>query len=264
MISKSSQPGGVSPHGNAEVVSLPARGADRHIAAQVAAARSHLDMTPGEFASCLAEATGKTIRPEHVDNWETGRSIPPGNVLWTCMRITGSAPAGSATLLDSVPNGFPADALAGPWVTVYQFTHAGRPHYHADIAHVTALDDNRVHAVNHPPEPRTQGRRRSPFHNEIEATLFGRHLIGTWRNSSDTRYYGSLHLSVMPGEVAMDGYYTGVASDIEVSSGNWRWVRLDGDPSDLTLREPHAIYELVMNRMEDDTPLTAADIREEA
>lgn len=263
MTRKTSQPGG-GLHGSAEVVSIAARGAGRHVSAQVAAARRHLDMTPAQFAAYLADATGRPVRPEFVDNWETGRSIPPGDILWACMAITGGTPAGSATLLDSVPGSFPASALSGPWVTVYQFTHAGRPHYHADIAHIITLDDSRVHAANHPPEPRTQGRRSSPFRNEIEGRLFGRHLIGAWRNTSDLRYYGALHLAVMPGEMTMDGHYTGLASDIEVSAGHWRWVRLAGDPSGVTLREPYAVYELVMNRTEDDPPLTAADIREDA
>ena len=167
-------------------------------------------------------------------------------------------------LLDSVPQGFPASAIAGPWVTAYQFTHGGVPHYHADIAHVAAGSDRQVRAVNHPPEPRTQGR-SSPFRNEIEGQLFGRHLIGTWRNTSDTRYYGSLHLAVLPGEAVMEGHYTGLASDIQVSADPWKWVRIaPGDLAGVTLREPAAIYELVMTRTQDDPPLTADDIGEEA
>ena len=70
--------------------------------------------------------------------------------------------------------------------------------------------------MNHPPEPRSEGR-GTPFRNEIDAALAGRHLIGEWRNTSDTRYYGTLQLAVLPGETVMEGYYTGVGSDIEVS-----------------------------------------------
>jgi hypothetical protein len=82
---------------------------------------------------------------------------------------------------------------------------------------------------------------------------------------SDTRYFGSLRLAVLPGETVMDGHYTGLASDIEVSAEHWRWVRLQpGDLTGAALREPSAIYELVMTRTQDDPPLTAADIGEEA
>ena len=167
-------------------------------------------------------------------------------------------------LLDSVPHSFHADALAGPWITAYQFAHAGGARYHADVAHILAEGEREVRAVNHPPEPRTQGR-VSPFRNEIEGRLFGRHLIGTWRNTSDTRYYGSLHLAVLPGETVMDGHYTGLASDISVSAEHWRWVRLNPEGlAAVTLREPSAVYELVMTRTQDDPPLSAADIGEEA
>ena len=203
------------------------------------------------------------VRPESVRNWEGGAN-PPGDVLWISLAATGGVPSADAGLLDPVPHAFPASALAGPWVTAYQFGHAGTPHYHADVAHVAAEGDREIRAVNHPPDPRTQGR-ASPFRNEIEARLFGRHLIGTWRNVSDTRYYGSLHLAVLPGETVMDGHYTGLASDISVSVDHWRWVRLGpGDLTAVRLREPAAVYELVMSRTQDDPPLTAADIGEDS
>ena len=175
-----------------------------------------------------------------------------------------SRPEAFLPCLTPVPPGFPLGALAGPWVTAYQFAHDGTARFHADIAHVTADGEWQVRAVNHPPEPRTQGR-SSPFHNEIEARLFGRHLIGEWRNTSDTRYYGALQLAVLPGETVMDGHYTGLATDIQVSSYHWKSVRLEpGDASEMTLREPVRIYQLVMDRTQDDPPLRLADIREDA
>ena len=64
-----------------------------------------------------------------------------------------------------------------------------------------------------------RGTARRPFRNEIDAELAGRHLIGEWRNTSDTRYYGTMQLAVLPGEIVMEGYYAGVGSDVEVSTG---------------------------------------------
>ena len=52
-------------------------------------------------------------------------------------------------------------------------------------------------AANDSPQPRTEGR-SAPFRNAIEAQLAGRHLIGTWRNGSDTRYFGTMQLAVLP------------------------------------------------------------------
>ena len=120
-------------------------------------------------------------------------------------------------LLAAVPPSFPAEAWPGRGSPATSSPTPGQPHYHADIAHVTAESGSRIRAVNHPPEPRSQGRAR-PFRNEIEAALAGRHLIGEWQNLSDTRYCGGLQLAVLPGETVMQGYYTGVGSDIEVST----------------------------------------------
>jgi hypothetical protein len=176
-----------------------------------------------------------------------------------------------STVLGSVPHGFLADVLNGHWVTCYQFHHGGlddAPQHHADIARITAESDRRIRAVNHPPEPRTEGR-ANPFRNEIEAELVGRHILGHWKNTSDTRYFGSVHLAVLPGEMVMDGYYTGVGSDIDVSVARWKWVRLDStsiDDADMPgviLREPSALYDLVMNRTQFDAPLALADVKEE-
>jgi hypothetical protein len=55
--------------------------------------------------------------------------------------------------------------------------------------------------------------------NEIDAQLANRHLIGCWKNSSDNRYFGVLHLAVLPGEAVMEGHYSGYESDVEVSKG---------------------------------------------
>jgi hypothetical protein len=166
-------------------------------------------------------------------------------------------------VLGPVPQSFPAARLEGAWLTAYRFTHAGEPRHHADIARVTALSGSELRARNYPPEPRSEGR-STPFRNEIEARLAGRHLIGTWRNVSDTRYFGALHLAVAAGEAVMDGYYTGVASDIEVSTGAWKWVRLDpgDDLAALELGDPAALYALVMGRAYDSPLLTLAEIQE--
>src|ERR1700690_3146225 len=126
----------------------------------------------------------------------------------------GQVPAGS--LLETVPHSFTADALNGAWVTCYQFSRP--PKYHADIAHLTVESDRRVRIKNYPPEPRTVGH-MSPFRNEIEAQLANRHLIGHWKNVNDTRYFGTLHLAILPGETVMEGYYTGFESDIHVATG---------------------------------------------
>jgi hypothetical protein len=162
----------------------------------------------------------------------------------------------SLGLLVSVPHSFSAEILGGFWVTCYQFDSSRGIQCHADITQLTPQSDRWVTAKNYPPDPRTQGQ-ASPFHNEIEAQLANRHLIGHWKNISDTRYFGSVHLAVLPGETVMDGYYTGFSSDIQVDAMRWKWVRLDPtslsgvDMQKVTLNDPDMIYALLENAAND-------------
>ena len=257
-----------SPARGGDVVSMRAHASYRPdysklSSSQIAGARQRLGLTHAEFADYLSDVLGWLVYESAVKRWEI-RKAPPGDALLACVAITQGMPdAGhAAPLLTAVPPAFPADALAGPWVTSYEFTHAGKAHYHADIAHIIAESGSRIRAVNHPPEPRSQGRRRG-FRNEIDAALAGRHLIGEWQNTSDHRYCGALHLAALPGEIVMEGRYTGVGSDIEVSRGFWKWVRLEPDAglAGITLREPAALHDLVMTHTQIDVPLTLADVR---
>lgn len=172
----------------------------------------------------------------------------------------------SLGLLASIPHSFSADILGGFWVTCYQFDSIRGIQCHADITQLTHQSDRRVTAKNYPPDPRTQGQALS-FRNEIEAQLVNRHLIGHWKNISDTRYFGSVHLAVLPGETVMDGYYTGFSSDIQVDAMRWKWVRLDPtslsgvDLQEIILNDPDKIHALLENSA-NDVPLDLATIVE--
>jgi transcriptional regulator with XRE-family HTH domain len=255
---------------SAEVISLAARRASppdfRGVAsAQLRGAREKLGVEQEEFAELLSDMTGWDVDPDLIGPWEQGRGIPAADVLLAARHLAGDEAAEpSGILLGTVPHGFPAQALAGYWVTCFDFAHAGVRRYHADVALIRAESDRCVRVTNHSPAPRTEGR-ASPFLNEIEAQLASRHLVGCWRNTSDLRYFGSLHLAVLPGETIMDGYYTGFASDIQVSEGNWKWVRLDTESTPQgILREPAVLHGLIAERSQNDPPLTLSDVREDA
>jgi hypothetical protein len=255
-----------------EVISLAARPGYRPdlsaiACSQVAAARADAGLSLAEFAARLGPLLGWEPTAEAVKRWEEG-TTPPGDVLLACSSAGHEIPELEVPLLAVVPPAFPAAALDGYWVTAYQFRHGGQLRYHVDIANVTAAPGGRIQAVNHPPQPRTEGR-PLPFHNEINAGLAGRHLVGEWRNTSDTRYYGSLHLAVLPGETVMEGWYSGVGSDVEVSSGSWKGVRLDPTtiPDDglgkVLLGEPAAVHDAVMSHSQYGAPLGLAVVRGE-
>ncbi|MGH4014608.1 MAG: hypothetical protein ACRDSL_11930 [Pseudonocardiaceae bacterium] len=118
---------------------------------------------------------------------------------------------------------------------------------------------------NYPPDPRVEGR-VSSFRNDIEAELVNRHLIGYWRNINDAYYFGSIHLAVLPGETVMEGHYTCFLSDVQVVTARWKWVRLDVaslsgvEISQVVLREPRLIYDLVEEHSQHDMPLTLSAV----
>lgn len=254
-----------------EVVSIGSRAAYRPdfkaIAARhLRAARERLGEDRVTFAATLTALLGWPVSETALARWERG-ATPPGDVLLAAATAEeGRLIAPPGTILGLVPQSFPASALEGLWVTSYRFTHDGQPRHHADVARIEAESDKHLRATNLTPDPRTEGR-ALPFRNEIEARLASRHLIGHWKNTSDARYFGSVHLAVLPGEMVMEGHYTGFASDIAVSTSYWRWVRLDpasireADLPGVTLREPAALYEIVMSHSEYDAPLTLSDIR---
>ena len=202
-----------------------------------------------------AESDGQRQIPDvesiirSIRRWEAGANRPDerSQALLAFLYRAPLSPVGNA--LSQVPQSFPAAALAGWWVSAYRYRDEP-PLHHADLARVVAVADRHVTATNHPPEPRTDGR-AAAFRNEVSAELVGRHLIGAWRNTSDTRYFGSLHLAVLPGETVMEGIYTGLATDIELSFARWRWVRLDPVTLDgvnvaaVTLRSPTEIHTLI-------------------
>jgi hypothetical protein len=173
------------------------------------------------------------------------------------------------SVLASVPNLFSAQTLAGLWVTCYEFSSGGTQMYHAEVVRLTADSDRRVSVQNHAPTPRTD-RHATPFRNQIEAEVANRHLIGCWKNVSDTRYFGGLHLAVLPGENVMTGFYTSFGSDIVVGTGGWRWVRLDPasligvDLARVKLRGPGEMRTRLAEHSPYGGPLSLSDVIEGA
>lgn len=241
------------------------------------AARSALDLSPAAFAELLTPLVGWPVSAGAVEVWET-ESVPPGEVLVAAGNVAASAsPDGVPAVAGDqsigripalIPPSFSVEALAGWWVTSFQFHPGPTRKRHVDLAQISAETDRFVTITNHPPTPRSEGR-ASPFYNDLEAQLANRHLLGHWKNSNDTRYFGTFHLAVLPGETVMAGYYTGFASDVEVSTGPWKWVRIDEDSiadvdvSAVKLRDPVELGALIEDHTQYEPALTLADIEQE-
>ena len=109
-----------------------------------------------------------------------------------------------------------------------------------------------------------------PFRNEIDFELANRHLLGHWKNLSDTRYFGTIHLAVLPNENVLEGYYTAFASDVSVASGPWKWVRINPatikgtDLSKMVFRKPAEIGALLAAHKNSQGALRLVDIVEGA
>lgn len=220
----------------------------------------------------LAPLVGWPVSGETVEAWETD-SIPPGDVLVAADTVTptGHKPNNEQLIggvLGKIPQSFSVETLCGPWVTCFQFGPESTRKKHVDVAQISMESDRLMRISNHPPAPRSEGR-AFPFCNEIEAQLVNRHLVGHWKNSNDARYFGTFHLAVLPGETVMAGHYSGFGSDIEVSTGPWRWVRLDEDSiagedlSTMRLRDPTDLGERIEAHTQYAAPLTLAEIKGE-
>src|ERR1039457_5585381 len=90
-----------------------------------AAARHKLGLDLEDFARHIREATGWDMLPEAIAAWEDD-VLPPGDVVLACLAVTQGIPALVLPLLAEIPPAFPPEALAGPWLTCYQFSHAGK------------------------------------------------------------------------------------------------------------------------------------------
>ncbi len=163
--------------------------------------------------------------------------------LFACVTERQHGRAGRGGLLGSITPAVNPEKLAGLWCTSFVFNGA----HHADLTRLDVTSGD-VAAKNSPPQPRTEGHIVG-FHNDIHVKLSGRHLIGQWRNTSDSYYYGSVHLAVLPGETILDGYYTAVLTDTQVVADRWRFVRVepqstaDIDLNTITLRNPLDLYQ---------------------
>lgn len=182
---------------------------------------------------------------------------------WTAKELFGHPDtAHRGDLLTGVRPGIEPTDLAGLWVTCYMVDGL----HHADLSQVDAAKGG-ITATNYPPSPRLEDRQRG-YANDIEAEVFGRHIIGKWRNVNDRYFYGSIHLAVLPGETSMDGYYTAVLTDTEVTSERWRWARVEPGSAagvDLTtvkLAEPTTIFQILSDRTRFDGPIPLAQVTE--
>lgn len=209
----------------------------------------------------------KTLpRPQHCAVLE---SMFPG---WTAGELFGfdehtvsqeSESSDFTGILSDFRPGVDPALLSGLWCSGYILN--GQQH-HVDLAMITATADG-VRSTNYPPEPRFEGH-ATGHRTDMAGRLFNRHLMGHWRNANDAYYFGSVHLIVLPGEMVLDGFYTGFLDDSEVVSQPWRWIRVDPashggvDLSTVTLLEPCQLYTRLSRHTRFDGPLSLSDVVE--
>lgn len=151
--------------------------------------------------------------------------------------------------------------LGGVWATGYLISGGYR---HVDLSTVT-VQGARIVSRNYPPAPRFEGH-SAGHESDVTARLFGRHLMGHFRNHNDRYFFGSLHLVILPRETILDGYYTGFLNDAVVVAHPWRWVRVDPhsvegvDLGAVTLGDPGAVYDTLIGRNQFDGPLALSDV----
>lgn len=164
-------------------------------------------------------------------------------------------------VLAGIEPGLDPALLGGLWVTGYLITGGYR---HVDLSTVT-MNGARMVSRNYPPAPRFE-RHSAGHETDVTARLFGRHLMGHFRNRNDRYFFGSLHLLVLPGETILDGYYTGFLNDAAVVAQPWRWILVDPrsaegiDLNAVTLGDPEAVYDAIAARNQFDGPIALAEV----
>ncbi len=206
----------------------------------------------------LEEPVRQTVFDTALDTYVDGYIQRVGRLLQQ------SAPI--AHPLDSIPQRFDTDDLVGLWVTCFEFTSGMEAAVHADVLELTVTSERVLRGVTTGPEPRT-ARHQRPYRSMVEMQLADRHLVGTWRNLSDDRYFGSIHLAVQDGKTLMTGHYTSFDSDARVGTGPWRWVRVDpattGDDLDaMRMRDPDLVHRLVSDYPKHSGPVHLDDVAE--
>lgn len=164
-------------------------------------------------------------------------------------------------VLSGIMPGLDPALLGGVWVTGYLVSGGYR---HVDLSTIT-VRGAKILSRNHPPAPRFEGH-AAGHETDVTAQLFGRHLMGHFRNRNDRYFFGSLHLVMLPGETILDGYYTGFLNDTAVVAHPWRWIRIDPRSVDgvaldaLTLDDPSTIYDMLAAHNQFDGPIALSDV----
>lgn len=185
---------------------------------------------------------------------------------WTAKDLFGGeqhrgSPPSDDDVLATIAPGLEPALLSGLWVTGYLVSGGYR---HVDLSTVT-VTASCLRSSNYPPAPRFEGH-SSGHETDITARLFGRHLMGHFRNRNDRYFFGSLHLVVLPGELILDGYYTGFLNDTMVLVEPWRWVLIepssvaDVDLTAVTLGDPGEVYDMIFARTPFDGPLLLSEV----
>ncbi|PQM45254.1 hypothetical protein C1Y40_04578 [Mycobacterium talmoniae] len=204
-------------------------------------------------------------RPHHCavlermfPGWEAKELFGPSFPELTARH--GPAQADDELLSDIAP-GLDPNLLSGLWASCYILEGTRR---HVDLSTVVATKYGMT-SINYPPEPRAEGHATGHI-TDISARLFGRYLMGHWKNRNDHYYFGSVHLTVLPAENVLDGYYTGFLHDSHVVSERWRWVRIDPesargvDLASLQLSDPDRVHDIVMGHAQAGGPVSLASV----
>jgi transcriptional regulator with XRE-family HTH domain len=217
------------------------------------AIRLGLALSQEEFARAIRDAGERLGRPNDaskrlIQRWESGQTAAPRPVYTTALEAVTGLPA--AMLGFAAPDGRdltptscgnaasggeapapaaqPIGTFSGIWLSRYEYYSSAREHSYLEQHHVVLLQHGTTLTVRSLPGS-------APSTLNMYLNLEGSVATGTWIELTNpdgpyrgARYHGAVQLLIEPTGRRMAGKWVGFGQQLEVNTGPWELLWLDG------------------------------------
>lgn len=220
------------------------------------AIRLGLVLSQDEFARALRDAGERAGTPNEaskrlVQRWEAGQTTTPRPAYaraleavtglsvealgFTTPLPAGEDPPARDDTNQPAPAAMPVATYSGIWLSQYEYYSSARERSYVERHHVVVLQHGDALTVRSLPGS-------APSTLSMDLNLDGTVVTGTWVEVTargghyrGARYHGAVQLLVEPTGRRMAGKWVGFGQQLEVNTGPWELVWLDGSTRRATL-----------------------------